>query len=163
MKTIIGLLLIWSSFTFAGVLKYETLCKGNDCFKNGWTTIGTNFRLETECKKQDCSRYGWSSVANDNSTYEVNCQIGGCFKMGWHSVQNIKGKKFHDSVTCKFGSCLNYGWTVATGYDLMGGNVQCYGNDCSKYGGTSFWRGRPSQTACYSKDCYHRGWTLLVY
>jgi hypothetical protein len=58
---------------------------------------------------------------------------------------------------------LQYGWKVRTGYDLMGGNVVCNNNDCSRYGGKSFWRGRPSQTTCYAGNCYKYGWTLYVY
>lgn len=162
MKFILAFLVLFSTSVFA-VTKFETHCKDADCFKNGWITTAKNYTLDTVCKNNDCSKYGWSSVANDNSTYEVTCRSGGCFKKGWYSTQEVNDSLYHDDVTCAAGNCLRYGWTVKTGYDLMGGNVRCNANDCSKFGGTSYWRGRPSETMCYDYDCYHNGWDWYVY
>ena len=142
----------------------ETSCYKRDCFKHGWMTTSDigEYWLKTSCKQGDCARYGWSSVANDGSTYDVTCLEGGCFVNGWESVQKVNGVKLLDSVKCKESSCLKKGWRVTTGYDLMGGNVTCNYSDCSRYGGTSVWRGRPSHTRCYQKNCYHRGWSLFI-
>lgn len=142
--------------------KFETYCKQGDCFRHGWLTTGDSYSLDTVCKNNDCSQYGWSSLANDQSTYDVTCKKGGCFVTGWHSSQLVDGVKLDDEVSCKSGQCLVYGWTVQTGYDLMGGDVTCHQNDCSKYGGYSFWRGRDSHTSCYHGDCYHYGWSLYI-
>ncbi len=162
MKFILAFLVLFSAETFA-VTKFETHCKGNDCFTKGWITTAPDYTLDTQCKKNDCAKYGWSSVANDKSTYDVTCRTGGCFNKGWYSTQEIDELLFHDDVTCLAGNCLKYGWNVTTGYDIMGGNVRCNGTDCSKYGGTSYWRGHPSYTVCYESDCYHKGWDWYVY
>ena len=119
--------------------------------------------LDTQCNKNDCKKYGWYSVANDNSTFNISCRESGCFKGGWYSTQEVSGIEYNDIVTCIKGDCLANGWNVMTGYDMMGGNVRCFGSDCSKYGGTSYWRGRPSYTVCYETDCYHKGWDWCVY
>ncbi len=163
MKYLFILCSLIASTSFAQALKFETVCKDGNCFKNGWMTTSKGYSMETRCKRGDCPRFGWSSRANDQSTYDVNCRTGGCFKSGWSSTQVIKGKLYFDDVLCKNGSCLQYGWVVRTGYDFLGGNVVCNNNDCSKFGGTSIWRGRPSRTACYSSSCYTNGWTLFVY
>ena len=163
MKFLFLALLLVSTSAFAKISKYETICKNNDCFQNGWITTAPGYKLDTQCKNNDCSRYGWFSIANDQSTYDVTCREGSCFGEGWHSTQKIKNKTLTDDVTCRSSDCLSYGWSVRTGYDLMGGNVMCNLMDCSKYGGSSLWRGRPAYTACYKKDCYHEGWDLFIY
>ena len=162
MKAFIFLLIFSTSSVFA-LTQYKTVCKEKDCFKNGWITTAPGYSLDTECKNGDCRIYGWSSVANDQSTYDVSCREGGCFTKGWYSTQEVNGQFFHDDVTCVDKSCLTKGWNVKTGYDLMGGSVRCHAFDCSKFGGSSYWRGRPSLTSCYNKDCYHEGWDWFVY
>lgn len=142
--------------------QYETRCKQGDCFRYGWVTTGPDYSLDTVCKNSDCTRYGWHSVTNDQSTYDVVCCDESCFQKGWASVQEIGTLHLEDEVTCKSNQCLTHGWTVKTGYDFFGGEVTCHDGDCSKFGGSSVWRGRPSSTACYSQDCYHLGWTLLI-
>lgn len=164
MKILITLALFISSHSFAATKIYETICKKQDCFKYGWiTTSDAGYEMNTVCKNRDCTKFGWHSEANDQSRYDVVCRAGGCFEDGWHSVQSVGGDNLYDDVFCKFGSCLTYGWTVRTGYDLMGGDVTCNKNNCSKFGGRSFWRGRPSETICYRGDCYKYGWTLNIY
>lgn len=163
MRGILLLTLFIGSLSFAEIQKFETACKNQDCFRNGWITTAPHYVLDTNCKNQDCKKLGWNSVANDHSTYEVTCRQGGCFQDGWASTQNLKGNVYYDDVLCRNSNCLTNGWTVRTGYDVLGGDVVCNNNDCSKFGGESFWRGRPSRTVCYEADCYHKGWTLLVY
>lgn len=163
MKYFVLLMIFVTSVSFGQMKVYETNCKNQNCFKYGWVTTSKNYVMDTKCKNQDCTRYGWTSLANDQSTYNVNCRTGGCFTDGWTSSQDIKGKIYYDDVFCKYSGCLKYGWVVRTGYDLFGGNVSCNNSDCSKYGGTSLWRGRPSKTSCHSNDCYKNGWTLYVY
>ena len=163
MKTWAIFLLLASHIALAGDV-YETSCHRSDCFKSGWTTVSVDrsYSLETSCKKHDCARFGWFSVANDGSTYDVTCLADGCFTAGWQSEQKTDGSTLLDAVTCKGSGCLIEGWTVTTGYDLMGGSVTCHSSDCARFGGTSFWRGRPSHTVCYDQDCYHEGWTLFI-
>ena len=163
MKYFLLLTLLTGSFAFAETQKFETTCKRKDCFAYGWKTVGENYSLDTICKDQNCREFGWASVANDHSTYDVTCKVGGCFRSGWSSSQHINGKVFDDQVSCRSSNCLAFGWTVQTGYDLMGGDAVCNLGDCSKYGGESVWRGRPSRTLCFGSDCYHQGWELFVY
>jgi hypothetical protein len=163
MKFLIFGLSLFASVALAQTRTYETTCRQGDCFKYGWVTQSKSYVLDTHCKDQNCTRYGWYSRANDKSTYDVSCRGMGCFIDGWTSKQVIKGRVYYDEATCRQSSCLKYGWTIKTGYDLLGGNVVCNKNDCSRYGGKAYWRGRPSRTKCYGNECYKYGWSLYVY
>ncbi len=163
MKALLSLAIFISSVSFAATQKFETICKQRDCFKYGWTTKSQNYVLDTNCKGHNCRQFGWASIAKDHSTYDVNCIDGACFKNGWTSVQNDRGLVLYDIAFCRNSNCLERGWVVSTGYDLMGGNVNCNHDNCSEFGGTSVWRGHPSKTTCYNQDCYHEGWTLEVF
>jgi hypothetical protein len=163
MKAILFILGLMAITSLAQARTYETVCNNHDCFKNGWVTTSKSYVMKTQCTNNDCTKYGWFSLTNNKSTYNVKCRAGGCFNDGWMSAQVIKGRIYYDDAFCKHSSCLTYGWNVKTGYDLLGGNVVCNNNDCAKYGGRSFWRGRPSRTVCYANDCYRNGWTLYVY
>jgi hypothetical protein len=163
MKKLVLYLVLFLSLETLAVTTFETTCKQDDCFRFGWITTGPDYyRLDTVCKNFDCNEYGWTSLANDFSTYEVVCKKRSCFNEGWNSLQRVNAWTFEDEVTCKDQQCLISGWTVKTGYDLMGGNATCHQDDCSKYGGYSFWRGRDSHTSCYQGDCYHKGWRLYI-
>lgn len=145
-------------------LTFETRCRFKDCFREGWTTtIGkNNYKLECYCKDNDCINKGWSSSDSLGSYYDVICQPGGCTKEGWYSREFDNGVYRFDYVTCKYADCLKYGWTIKSSYDA-GGEVTCFENDCSRFGGFSFWRGRRSRTLCYGHDCYKNGWSLEIF
>ena len=141
----------------------ETSCHQGDCLNRGWTTIerATGYRLEALSTENNCAKHGWSSNDTDGSHYQVACKDGGCFETGWFSTEYLNGVYLYDDVTCKDGGCLVTGWTVRSSYDA-GGTASCYRDDCSRFGGHSFWRGKRSRTTCYGNDCYHRGWKLVI-
>ncbi|MCB0385873.1 MAG: hypothetical protein KDD43_10815 [Bdellovibrionales bacterium] len=147
------------SVPVANAITLETICNNKDCFTSGWVTTepGTDYLLTCQCKSGDCVNQGWESQDNRNSTFDVTCKPGGCFTEGWTSVQNDKGLVLIDVVLCKEGSCLTHGWDIITTYD-GDGEVTCKGNDCSSFGGLSYWRGQLSETTCYNSDCYRYGW-----
>lgn len=151
--------------SFAAKKEYSISCKGEDCFRYGWTMQDKQgfYRLDNKCIENDCENLGWSSTDSKGHQFYVQCLPGGCFNEGWTSL-NVVGFKFlKDQVTCKNNSCLSYGWTVQTGYDLSGGNVTCKNSDCSRFGGMAFWRNKISKTECKSGDCYKNGWFLTIY
>lgn len=163
-QSLLLLCLVFSHGTLASARTQvnETRCKAGDCLRNGWTTTGDGYSLNTVCKNNDCKNSGWHTLGSDRSTHNVQCRAGGCFTTGWHSEQVINGQTLQDEITCENSACLRFGWTVRTGYDQMGGNTQCIRGDCSRFGNTSTWRGRPSRTTCFRSDCFHDGWVLSV-
>jgi hypothetical protein len=162
MKVILSLtLFFFSQISLAKLL--ETKCTNGDCFKYGWVTTepGTDYVLNCTCTSNDCKKFGWKSIDNRNSSYTVNCKSAGCFAEGWTSLQNDNGKILIDVVHCKDSSCLSKGWNIVSTYD-KGGEVTCKSDDCSRFGGISFWRGKVSETSCYADDCYKNGWAARI-
>lgn len=141
---------------------WDTSCKNNDCFKNGWITTGdvNNFYLEAFCTNKDCLHYGWTSLDGFGTKISVTCVNADCFKSGWHSSEErINNDLFIDDAVCTNHDCLTDGWQVKSSYD-NGGKVTCTKNNCSQIGGQSFWRSRRSTTKCKGHDCYHIGWNV---
>src|SRR3954465_2144835 len=84
---------VFTSITAFATETYEVRCKGNDCFKNGWTMTGQAGSLDTVCKRNDCAKYGWRADVSDGSVYQVRCKGEGktrsCFDKGWFSKQDF--------------------------------------------------------------------------
>jgi hypothetical protein len=141
---------------------WDVTCRAQDCFRNGWTAVGDSpkFVLEARCVNDDCRRSGWKSKDSVGTRIEVRCAPGGCFAQGWTSRERrLDGSDLWDTATCRGQGCLTHGWDVVSSYD-EGGRVACNGNDCSRHGGSSYWRGRRSVTTCKSGDCYRVGWVV---
>jgi hypothetical protein len=162
MKTFITLAMLFLCHTATARI-LETTCNNQNCFRDGWTTTepGTDYLLRAKCTNNDCARFGWESVDNRGSSFSVTCRALGCFTTGWTSVENDNGNILFDFVTCKGKSCLTNGWDILSTYD-GGGEVACKNNDCSRFGGLSYWRGKFSETYCYEGDCYRFGWAAEI-
>jgi len=160
--SIIAFSILLSGMAYGRTL--DTTCIEQDCFANGWVTIGINdsFQLEAKCKSKDCRQLGWKSFDSDGSLYDVACKVGGCYTVGWHSVQTLDDYQLKDEVTCAKNNCLKFGPVIKNQYD-RGGKVACLERDCSVNGGTMYWRQQLWITKCKQSDCYKYRWTSDIY
>jgi hypothetical protein len=104
-------------------LAYETVCKNESCFTNGWVrrfVFNPNPRQTVTCKQNNCLRYGWVIYGRGPNSFagNVTCKQGDCLKYGTYNISRKKSLLFPVkraiSTTCNDLDCLHDGWVTLT-------------------------------------------------